>query len=615
MLKLARSRTVTISHKLIPVANRSSVFRRSLINEPKYDDAEILAKGINNNEFKSKRVNLPFLGNEDAPDSSKELTLERMKKLQKGSIIFIALLGLTLTGSYYIYDKKQKQNKLIEELEWASISEGSMQKKKKNKNSKRKNGKLSKVKPVVPLDQLTSSEPGLYVWGECTNETEWASIPKRIEQFDQMILRDVCLIDKKKNLIVDQKGNLLNWDQNNNEIANILMGQQLTKVKESNNILYGLNNKGEILIMPLENLNSLSQYFESRKRVRFLPKLSKINEYQAYGLKIDTSKAFDKRISERKIVDFDTGSNHLVLLSDASKAYSCSTGLAKDELITSPEKSRGQFGIPSLSQYSKYPDLNKLYEIELLNKSISSTQGIDFRKIVKVACGDYHTVAIDSQGHFFTFGWNRFGQLGFNISYENEIMPYPKQLSMTSFIPYFNDNPSRSEKKNANSEVRLLPSMGLKFDLRCVDVCCNKETTYVSISNALGEQKYFSMGNGSNGELGDGSFRNSQFQPQRIKIDGQIQKWIGNKNSNHVICEMSNGDLESWGLNNVGQIGNWQKSKYKFNKPEQLPLLIEPGKQYLENEDLSTLSTFKIDPTKQSVSIGKDSSCMYWKRK
>ncbi|SMN20068.1 similar to Saccharomyces cerevisiae YLR077W FMP25 Mitochondrial inner membrane protein required for an early step in assembly of respiratory complex III (cytochrome bc1 complex) [Maudiozyma saulgeensis] len=616
MLKLVRNRTVQISSKFVPIITHQRIFIRTLINEPKYDDAEILAKGINNKEFKSKRVNLPFLSNEDAPDSAKELTLQRMKKLQNGSLIFVTLLGLTMTGSYYIYDKKQRENKLLEEIEWASISDGTMKKKSKKK---KKNGKLSKVKPFIPLDQLDSSEPGLYIWGECTNDTEWASIPKRVTQFDGMTLRDVCLINRKMNLVIDNEGNLLKWDQDNNEIINILMGQKLTKIKESNDIIYGLNDKGEILMIPLENMDSLSQYFESHKRVGFLPKLSKINEYKTYGLKIDTSKKFDKRIGEKRIIDFDTGSNHLVLLSNASKAYSCSTGLTNDESKPIEEKSRGQFGIPTLSQYSKYPNLNELYEIELLNKSFSTqNQDINFRKIVKIACGDYHTVAIDSEGHFFTFGWNRFGQLGFNISYENEIIPYPKQLSMTGFIPFFNDNPSRSERKDQNDSettTRILPSMGLKFDLKCVDICCAKETTYMSIANSIGEQKHFSMGNGSNGELGDGSYRNSQFQPQRIKIDGLIEKWIGNKNSNHIICEMNNGNIESWGLNNVGQIGNWQKNKFKFNKPERLPLLIEPGKQYQEDEDLNKLPTLQIDTTRQSISIGKNSSCMYWKSK
>ena len=576
---------------------------RYLVNEPKYDEAEILAQGINHSEFKAKRTSIPFLTNEDASDDAKQVTLERMQKLQTGAIATLTVLGLILGGSYYVYDKNQKEAKLKEELEWAAISSGSTKRK-----GKKKKAKLSKLKPVVPADQLDSSHPGLYCWGSPTSATTWDAIPKRVTLFDNVVLRDVCLIDAKQNLVVDNKGDLLNWDQGQDTLVPVLKKQNLQKIKESNGVLYGLNNRGEVLVMPLADIEKLDQYIEKRKRVWFLPRVSYINSYSTYGQKLDTKSLFDKRLGEGKVTGFDTGSHHLVLVSDAGKAYSCSTGTSTQ--INDTHQSKGQFGLPNLSQYSEYPEVNKLHEIELLNKALSTRKkgGVQFRDIVKVACGDYHTVAIDSKGGLFSFGWNRYGQLGLNISYENEITPYPKQLSLYTFVPFFNDGV-------ADLEEGEIGRGGPKYNVKCVDVSCSKETTYVTVENELGTSKCFSFGNGSNGELGDGSFRNSQFKPARVKLDGGVSSWYTNKSASHAVCLLDNNEVESWGLNDKGQVGNWQRGKFKFCKPETLPLLLEPGVQYSENEDVSSLPKLQIDPTKQRLSVGTDSTCLYWTSK
>ncbi|KAG0668242.1 hypothetical protein C6P45_004895 [Maudiozyma exigua] len=596
MLGLSRSGIVVQRTALKPFLLKNTLTRRFLINEPKYDEAEILAKGINNKEFKTRRSG-PILNNgRDTVQPSNEVTLQRIKKLQNGSLLFLSLLGVTLGVSYYIYDRNDKLNRLKDEEEWAQISSGSIKKSRKKSRKKKK----TVSKPIVPLDQLDSTHPGLYVWGSLTNDTEWNDIPKRIPLFDNMLLRDVCLIDKTKNLVLTDNGDLLNWDSTNPEILDpILRGQNLIKIKESNNVLYGLSQTGEILVIPLKDMAIIQdQYVTSKKRIGILPRIPKINSYNSYSLKLDTRSLFDSRLNEKKIIDFDTGSTHLVFLSDAAKVYSCATGYAESKA----QVSRGQFGIPTLSQYSKYPNLNEPYEVELLNKAIVNNL-VEFRKIKQIACGDYHTIAIDSLGNLFTFGWNRFGQLGFNISYENEVVPYPKQIPINIFIPFFN------ESTNDGGNVPILS----KFNLECVDIGCCKETTYVTIKNSLNECKYFSMGNGLNGELGDGSYRNSQYQPTRVKFEGLVQKWISNKDANHVVSEMKDGSIDSWGLNDRGQLGSWQSKKVKINKPMGIPLLIEPGVTYDEETKIETLPRLHIDLTKQNISVGKDSTCIYWK--
>lgn len=595
------------------------IFNRNLTNKAKYDDAKILAKDVNFKDFKTKRnTKLWSSLQEEKSDVSKEITLKRVQNLQYAGVALVALLSIALGTTYYVYDKNEKLSKLNVEKQWENISSNVSTKKSKKSNKKKLRN--SKIKPLVPLDQLDSSVPGLYYWGDATNDTEWAAIPKRITQFDNMILRDVCLVNNKINLVIDHIGNLFNWDQTDNKVTQILSNQKLKSIKESNDCGYALNENGEILIIPFNNISDLSIFIESRKRISILPKIRRINQYNTYNLKLKTEDIFDKRLDEKKIVDFDTGSNHLVLISDVGKAYSCSTAFQDD---TVGYKSRGQFGVPSLSPFNDYPKPCQLYEIELLNKSLAQKNSrtdkennIEFRKIVKVACGDYHTIALDSNGSIFSFGWNRFGQLGFNISYENEILPYPKQISMYGFVPFFNETLEQSNEDEDHEDtlqtMRYTRSQDPRFDLKCIDIACSKETSYMSVQNALGDTKYFAIGNGSNGELGNGTFKNSQFKPTRVKLDESKKSWVCNKDARHVICMSEKGNVESWGLNDKGQVGNWQKGKYKFNKPEYLPLLIEPGIQYKEDENAIDLQKLQIDMEKQKISIGKESSCIYW---
>merc|ERR1712000_793611 len=47
-------------------------------------------------------------------------------------------------------------------------------------------------------------------------------------------------------------------------------------------------------------------------------------------------------------------------------------------------------------------------------------------KIIKVACGGYHTVLIDNKNQKYVFGWNEYGQLGLG---DEDNRNLPKKLS------------------------------------------------------------------------------------------------------------------------------------------------------------------------------------------
>ena len=57
--------------------------------------------------------------------------------------------------------------------------------------------------------------------------------------------------------------------------------------------------------------------------------------------------------------------------------------------------------------------------------SLAPVISLETRKITHVCCGYFHCVALDDQGQLFTWGGNKFGQLG-NEKGDTEVNRVPK---------------------------------------------------------------------------------------------------------------------------------------------------------------------------------------------
>lgn len=585
------------NNRLITVANFHSCIRLSK-NEPKYDDAEIIGKRLTKDNYVGKRDKSEYRWDDKPNALAEKEYIDRMEKLAKIYAVFqgvLLLLGVGAAGTAYMMWPQIKGWWLSKDIR---VSDDVIEKLKEKKERK----KLEDI-PVVPDETPDSSVPGLYYWGKQldgdSNNSSVSKFPLRVPFFNDKALRDVALADTQKygNLAIDKDGNLFQWDLNRCEL--ILKDQNLVTVKISNDVAYALNKSGDILVIPLNDSQArLSRTSSSRSLL--LP----WKKYTKYSWKLDTKSALHYP-GERRVTYFDVGSNHLVLLSNAGKAYTCSTGVK-----TNPdERSKGQFGIPNFSQFDPYPTVNKLYEIELLNKGITGDH-ITSRYISKVACGDYHTLAIDSNGELFSFGLNTYGQLGQNISYDMEYVPFPKKVS--TFSGHF-------DKQSF---------------LKCVDIHCSGDTSYVVISSqdilqlfkrdrplAMDEQSditYFAFGNGIQGQLGNGHFKHSQSDPTKMKIindfkdsNAKVADWYCG--GQHTFVKLKNGEVMCWGSNDCGQLGNGKKIKY--DKPKAIPKLIEPGEHY-DSKNVSTLYDEKnklVLSNKQEIRAGKHASCLFWK--
>ncbi|CCK72638.1 Fmp25p KNAG_0L00150 [Huiozyma naganishii CBS 8797] len=517
------------------------MWRRSLVRHfsrssrlqvaPKFDDAELLAKNLNRLEYNPTRRTRPV---EDEPTDTNQQEIHRSVQVQRiGSLrkwsLWALLLGVAAGGAYYggyfRSDGTQGQEP----------------------PSTRRTRKRRTV-PAGFKTQLDPSVPGLYYIGD-TNDG-YTGVPTRISPLDHRTLRDVCIVSGERgNAIIDKRGNLYRWEhkRTGDTVEPVLRDQQLVKVRHSGEYLYALNERGHVLVVPWGNKESPRQY-TSRTRHWYWP----LSHYDTYNWRLPI---------KDKVVDLAAGGSHLILLTDAARAYTCSTGPT--------DESQGQFGL-----LNEIPPVNLPQPIELLNQFIDGGGVVQQRRIKQIACGNVHTVALDDQGRVLTFGANTYGQVGVPFTYSNLHVVYPRELPATKLKPFTGEE----------TAVKA--------------IAAGKETSYLVLSNG----SLVSFGNGAIGQLGNGSMKGNQSAPTLVKLpndpQNRVQRVIAGSNADHAFAVMTDGTVLAWGANDAGQLGNWKH--YKVSRPTVLPSLTYDAAVPLT-----------IDPATQSLSIGPQSSCIY----
>lgn len=548
---------------------------RSYANTPQFDEAEMFGAELSK-PYKAKRLNRIDYdwGSGKTPLSQEEVD-SRYVKMMKLNAIFKGLgLLLVIGGAASLY------------LSWPNIKSKYILLKKSNKLPS-DGAEAAFTKKETVLVGSAEDDISTYMWGAANKST----IPKAVQVQGVSKLRSVLLAKDNVCLGINDSGNLVNLSTG----KLILKNQQLVEVKSSLDTLYALDKNGKLLIIPIEKLDNLDEFI-IHKRSWLMP----WKRYPYYNYRLETSNVFKK--GEKRITDFDVGKEHVVVISNLGKAYTCST-----DIPGSPEDriSYGQFGIPYFSKFDTFPKPNELHEIEMLNTSFDHSGKIVRKSIEQVACGDYHTLARDSLGNLYSFGYNRFGQLGTPISYKSESVPYPRIIN-DAFNVHF-------------------PGANM-LDLKCVDVRCSSETSYVTMKaspkagSLLGDVKYpldsnqehyFSFGNGIFGELGNGSYKNSQQEPTRIKFENakpidtvRVSSW--STGPHHVICELDDRSAVAWGSNENGQLGNGKK--VKVSKPMPIPALLRKG----EKKTVTQLNDSQLVLTpEQKIVTGETNSCIY----
>ncbi|AMD20186.1 HDL558Cp [Eremothecium sinecaudum] len=566
-----------------------------LLRQQQIDEAEIMAKDLTNKSYASKRNKLDYSWQEKSQKQIEDEYNDRMEKMAKLSAMFQGLFvvfGVAAAATLY--------------YKWPSIKGWWMMRDMRvednviEKLTASKKKKSLKEIPIVAASEPAGDVPGVYYWGKRLGEDNSASrFPLRVPWFDNKYLLDIALAPKGMNLAIDENGDLFSWDTRS--CKRLLSGQNLVKVAISNNVGYALNKRGELLVIPHNNAKLVEDHTSSR-RSWLLP--YKLRYY--YDWKIDTTDAFASAKGS-KIVQFSVGKEHLVFITNNGRAYSCATGVGQ----TANSRSKGQFGIPTFSQFDRFPDRNKAYEIELLNNTVTAEGNVKQRIIKQVSCGNYHTLAVTATGELYGFGSNTYGQLGLPISYDMEYVSFPRRV--VNFRAY-------------------LPT----DHVSCIEAQCGGDTSIIAMlshtmqdfqANKLGDnpatiQKkpiYFAFGNGIHGQHGNGHYAHSRNEATIVKLEKALENQADKEvnvdtlhcGGKHVMCKLTNGNVLTWGGNDSGQLGNWKK--IQSAQPIPIPALIEPGVDYSKEPSLALTSSLQLSEH-QRLALGESSSCIYWKR-
>jgi len=141
-------------------------------------------------------------------------------------------------------------------------------------------------------------------------------------------------------------------------------------------------------------------------------------------------------------------------------------------------------------------------------------------KMVSVAAGELHSVAVAENGMVYTWGWGENGRLGHGSErtlYEPTLLPL-------------------------HDEVVVAAACGAGHTM-----ICTRDGTVLS------------WGLGTNGQLGHGRWRN-RFSPSRLKFLSGISVSVIACGSWHSAAVTTTGQLYCWGCGEAGQLGNGKDS-------------------------------------------------------
>jgi alpha-tubulin suppressor-like RCC1 family protein len=442
--------------------------------------------------------------------------------------------------------------------------------------------------------------PGVYGFGSNTGrviaDSDEVNVktPRRIPYFDGKLIRDIKL-DRNFAAAITENGDLLQWGTGFSATATqptpTLSGKDLVKLAISRDRVIALSSGGQVYSIPASladqingpkpSENSWIPFWKSRSRISYR--------------KIDPSNL----PWGEKISDISSGLEHCLLLTSKGRIFSAASG--SEDFPT-----RGQLGVPGLT-WTTRPEgpYDQPHEI-------STLKGFD---IVKIAAGDYHSLAVDNQGRVFAFGDNTLGQLGFDYNPESPAIDAPSLLPIDKLYKGTNMLP----------RVTSVAAGGVNsfFTVDAIRIAGQGEEDPRGLGRVTADT--WSCGQGIFGGLGNGRWTHVQGIPTKIKALSGLFEYDEVKNivvpirlahlsvgSTHISAIMSNishvgatdrssendtnwgADVLWWGGNEFYQLGTGKRNN--INNPTYIaPLDMEADKEKGRREE----HRFQITPRKK----------------
>ncbi|NWW65047.1 HERC4 ligase, partial [Ifrita kowaldi] len=256
-------------------------------------------------------------------------------------------------------------------------------------------------------------------------------------------------------------------------------------------------------------------------------------------------------LDAQNIVAVSCGEAHTLALNDKGQVYAW--GLATD----------GQLGLPGTEECIRVPrNIKSLSEIQ----------------IVQVACGYYHSLALSKGSEVFSWGQNKYGQLG--LGYEYKKQTSPQMIKSLLGIPF-----AQIAAGGAHSFVLTLSGaifgwgrnkfgqLGLNDDndryvptllkslrsQKVVHICCGEDHTAALTK----EGGVFTFGAGGYGQLGHNS-TSHEINPRKVfELMGSVVTQITCGRQHTTAFVPSSGRIYSFGLGGNGQLGTGTTSNRK----------------------------------------------------
>jgi alpha-tubulin suppressor-like RCC1 family protein len=152
---------------------------------------------------------------------------------------------------------------------------------------------------------------------------------------------------------------------------------------------------------------------------------------------------------------------------------------------------------------------------------------LENEKIVDIKCGSYHSLVLTEKGEVYSWGLNNYGQLGIGIDEE------------------FTNEPSK---------------INLDYIVRFVDFSCGKFHSLALTDEGL----VYAWGNNTFGQLGLGKFSKKTNKPVQILLSDKIKQISCGEN--HSILLSFDGCIYCFGSNFCGEIGNGSRKHQNFPK-------------------------------------------------
>lgn len=347
--------------------------------------------------------------------------------------------------------------------------------------------------------------PGLYAWGSnagrvvAPDSTEAViKTPRRIPFFDGKLLRDVKM-DRNFGAAVDERGDLLQWGSgyapNASSPVTTLRGKNLISLIISRDRILGLGSNGKVYSLPVSAEDQAAGAKPSESSwVPFWNSKSPIS-YRVIAPK-------DLSYSE-KVTKIAGGLEHALLLTSTGRLFS--TASSSDSF-----PNRGQLGISGLTFMTR-PEgpYDQPHELTTL-------RGF---KIDKIACGDYHCLALDKDSRVFSWGDNTSGQLGFDRSAENNIIDVPSLLPLTKLYQGTSQQPrvTHIAAGGSNSYMTIdatkVASQGLPVPINTT-INPNDPTSRLGLGRVTADT--FAFGSGIQGNLANNRWTHVQGTPSKI---------------------------------------------------------------------------------------------------